>query len=136
MLTGSPNKKPVGLRNRAVGSLGEFVAARLLSRKGYRIIGKNVKTFVGELDIVARKKNIIVFAEVKTRRSLVFGEPYLSVTAKKKQKLIQCAHSYLGLNNITNTPWRIDIISVELDGLKGYVKKIEHFEDAIDENDK
>ena len=123
----------MGYRNRAVGKQGEGIAARFLARKGYKIIGRNVKTFVGEIDIVARKKPFIVFVEVKTRKNESFGPPYLSITEKKKRKLVQCALCYLKMKNVLNMPWRIDVVSIELDGFSGFVKKIEHFENAIEE---
>ena len=72
-------------RNRVVGKLGEDIAARFLSRKGYAVIGRNVKTFVGEIDIVARKGSFIIFIEVKTRGTNSLGPPYLSITKKKKR---------------------------------------------------
>lgn len=123
----------MGYRNRVVGKQGEDIAARFLARKGYKIIGRNVKTFVGEVDIVARKKSFIVFVEVKTRKNESFGPPYLSITEKKKRKLVQCALCYLKMKNVLNMPWRIDVVSIELDEFSGFVKKIEHFENAIEE---
>lgn len=119
-------------RNRAVGKLGEDIAARFLYRKGYIAIGRNVKTFVGEIDIVARKGSFIIFVEVKTRKTGSLGPPYISITKKKKQKLIQCALCYLKMKNMTDAPWSIDVVSVELNEFSGCVKKIEHFEDAIE----
>lgn len=123
----------MGYRNRVVGKQGENIAARFLARKGYKIIGRNIKTFVGEVDIVARKKPFIVFVEVKTRKNESFGPPYLSITGKKKRKLVQCALCYLKMKNVLNMPWRIDVVSIELDEFSGFVKKIEHFENAIEE---
>ena len=118
-------------RNRAVGKLGEDIAARFLSHKGYRIIVRNIKTFVGEIDIVAEKNSSTVFVEVKTRKTESIGPPYLSVTEKKKRKLIQCALCYLKMKNILDSRWSIDVISVEMDAFTKNIKKIEHFEDAI-----
>lgn len=123
----------MGYRNRVVGKQGENIGARFLARKGYKIIGRNIKTFVGEVDIVARKKPFIVFVEVKTRKNESFGPPYLSITEKKKRKLVQCALCYLKMKNVLNMPWRIDVVSIELDEFSGFVKKIEHFENAIEE---
>jgi putative endonuclease len=119
--------------NCAVGKLGEDIAARFLARKGYVIIGRNIKTFVGEIDIVAKKGVSIIFVEVKTRKTETLGPPYLSVTNKKKRKLIQCALCYLKMKYTENVPWSIDVISVELDESGGNAKQIEHFEDAIEE---
>jgi len=123
----------MGSENRAVGPLGEDIAARFLAGKGYRIIGRNVRTFVGELDIVARKYSSMIFVEVKTRKSKLFGPPYLSITAKKKRKLMQCALCYLKMKGITDSPWQIDIISINVDKFKNVAEKIEHFENAIEE---
>ena len=119
--------------NRAVGMRGEDAAARFLRRKGYAVTGKNVKTFVGEIDIVAKRDSLIIFVEVKTRKTVSLGPPYISVTKKKKQKLIQCALCYMKMKDMQDAPWSIDVVSVELDGPGGRVKKIEHFEDAIEE---
>ena len=119
--------------NRALGKHGEDIAARFLSRKGHRIIGRNVNTFLGEIDIVAREKGCIVFVEVKTRRSTSFGPPYLAITKKKKRTLIHSALCYLKMKNLLDAPWRIDIISVEIDDFSGFIKKIDHFENAIEE---
>src|SRR3989338_401396 len=101
-------------KNRTVGSCGENIAVRFLSHKGYRIIGKNVKTFVGEIDIVAKKKGYIVFVEVKTRFSLSSGPPHESVTENKKRKLIQCALCYLKMKGVNGVHWQIDVISIEI----------------------
>ena len=105
----------MGYRNCVVGKQGEDIAARFLARKGYKIIGRNIKTFVGEVDIVARKKSFIVFVEVKTRKNESFGPPYLSITEKKKRKLVQCALCYLKMKDMLNMPWRVDFVSIELD---------------------
>ena len=122
-------------RNCAVGKFGEDTAARLLWRKGYRIIGRNIRTFVGEIDIVAQKGPWIIFAEIKTRKAKTFGPPYLAVTERKKRKLIQCALCYLKMKNLTNAPWRIDVISIEIKHVFWFINrvKIEHFEDAVEE---
>jgi len=119
--------------NCAVGMRGEDAAARFLSHKGYAVIGRNVRTFVGEIDIVARKGSFVIFVEVKTRKTVSLGPPYLSITKKKEKKLIQCALCYMKMKGIQDTPWSIDVVSVELDEFSGRVKKIEYFEDAIEE---
>ena len=120
-------------RNRALGKIGEDIAARFLSRKRYRIIARNVKLFVGEIDLIAKSGPFFVFVEVKTRKNLRFGPPYLAVTEKKAKKLIHCAMCYLKMKYLPNVPWRIDVISIEMDPFDGRLKKVEHFEDAITE---
>lgn len=123
----------MGDGNRALGNRGEDIAARFLSRRGYRIIGRNVRTFLGEIDIIAKRRPYTIFVEIKTRRSMSFGPPYLAITRKKKKKLMQCALCYLKMKNLLGTPWHIDIISIEIDEFNGAVKSIEHFENAIEE---
>jgi len=125
----------MGYRNRVIGKQGEDVAARFLARKGYKVIGRNVRTFVGEIDIVARKKYSIVFVEVKTRKNESFGPPYLAITEKKKRKLIQCAMCYLKMKNLLDFPWHIDVVSIETRHVFWFINrvKIEHFENAIEE---
>ena len=127
-----PNKQSVS-GNRAVGSLGEAHAARFLRAAGYEIIGRNVRTYLGEIDIVARKHKRLFFVEVKTRRGEYYGPPYNLITRKKKRKLVQCAFTYCGMKGIDGALWQIDVISVELHGAQGNVKKIGHFENAIEE---
>ncbi len=122
-------------RNRVLGEQGEGLAARFLSRKGYKIIERNVKTFVGEIDIVTKKESTIVFVEIKTRKTPIFAPPYLSVTQKKRKKLIQCALCYLNMKGLAEIPWHIDIVSIEIKHVFWFMNrvKIEHFEDAIEE---
>ncbi|MFH1593692.1 MAG: YraN family protein [Candidatus Omnitrophota bacterium] len=122
-------------RNRTLGKKGEDIAVRFLTRKGYKIIGRNVRTYVGEIDIVARKEPSIVFVEVKTRKSRTFGPPYTAITIKKTRKLIQCAQCYLNMKQIVDSPWQIDVVSVQIDDIFGFIKRIEieHFKDAIEE---
>ncbi len=124
----------MGYRNRGVGKQGEDIAARFLARKGYKITGRNVKTFVGEIDITAVKEFFIVFIEVKTRKNESFGPPYLSVTEKKKRKLTQCALCYLKMKGMLDAPWRIDVVSIKIRRIFWFINrvKIEHFENAIE----
>lgn len=121
----------MGNENRAVGKQGENTAARFLARKGYRIIERNVETFMGEIDIVAREGRDLVFAEIKARTSTAFGPPYLAVTREKQKRLIRTALCYLKMKCIEEGPWRIDVISVEFDTSGRNVLKVEHFEDAV-----
>lgn len=121
------------IRHRELGKYGEDIATQYLARRGYRIIARNVRTYVGEIDIVAKEGDMLVFVETKTRKSLGFGPPYLAITQRKKKKLIQCSLCYIKMKNIKNPHWRIDVISIELDKKKVHIKKIEHFKDALDE---
>ena len=133
MPTRKMNSTLTGKRNRAVGNLGEIIAARFLRRKGYKIITRNFRVSLGEIDIIAKKGLITIFVEVKTRSSLSFGPPYLAITEAKRKKMIECALCYLKMKDLLDTFWQIDIVSVELDGPGKHLRKIEHFENAVEE---
>ena len=93
------------------GNKGEDIAADFLKKKGYKIIQRNYKTPLGEADIVAKDKNIIVFVEVKARSSNVFGQPFEAVNHRQQEKLKKIALYYLKHNKI-ELPVRFDIVSI------------------------
>jgi putative endonuclease len=82
------NKKLVGLD-------GENLACSYLRRKGYKIITRNYRCRIGEIDIVARHKKTLIFCEVKTRNNKDFGEPFEAVTKFKQDRLRRLAECYL-----------------------------------------
>jgi putative endonuclease len=77
------------------GQEGEALAARHLKKNGYRIIEKNYRTKLGEIDIIAKDKDTLVFVEVKSRRSWQFGNPKAAVTPRKQRKISMVALHYL-----------------------------------------
>jgi len=99
-----------------LGKLGEQKAIQYLENKGYRILERNYKTKLGELDIIARDAKTICFIEVKTRSSQEKGEPLESITSGKQHRLCKLALSYLKLNNLLNRPARFDVVSVYQNG--------------------
>lgn len=104
-----------------LGTIGEKAAARYLERKGYAILGLNFKNDVGkrlgEIDIIAKEKDEIVFVEVKTREFARFGSalPEENITYVKLKKLTKIAQVYLRRNNMMDAPYRFDAVSVWLD---------------------
>lgn len=78
-----------------LGEKGEELARRFLKKKGYKLIKQNYKTPLGEIDIIAKDKDTLVFVEVKTRESIEFGYPFESVNYVKRQKIAKVAMSYL-----------------------------------------
>lgn len=102
------------MHNRDLGNWGEGQAAKFLRKKGYEIITRNFYSYQGEIDIIAKDKNEIVFCEVKTRRNISFGMPADSVNYYKKKHIQATAKYYLYKNNINNTSVRFDIIEVYL----------------------
>ncbi len=112
-----------------LGSEGEDLAVRFLQKKGYRIVARNYKTPVGEIDIIARDGDTIVFIEVKTRTDISFGYPFEAVNKRKRQKLKNLALLYLKRQG-KESPVRFDVLSIfYMDNGK---KDIEHIKDAFE----
>jgi len=90
----------------------EKMAAAYLQGKGYKILERNFYTFFGEIDLIARDKETIVFIEVKYRKNIKNGYPQEAVNDKKKQRIIKSAQYYLYLHNAAERPCRFDVIAV------------------------
>ena len=114
------------------GKLGELLARNYLKKKGYRILETNYRTRFGEIDIVAKQNNVLVFIEVRTKNSISFGTPEESITSKKASHLRAAAYLYLRAHQNLPEMWRIDFVAVEIDD-KGKAKRIEIFESAVGE---
>ena len=102
------------LQRRQTGQTGEEIAARFLHRKGFRILERNYRCDVGEIDLIAEDRGTVVFVEVKTRKSLASGAPEEAVDREKRRKIIRAAQRYL-------QPWsrwpqhvRFDVVGIEL----------------------
>lgn len=100
------------LARQALGLQGEELACRELRRRGYRILARRYRTRTGELDIVARHGEWVVFVEVKARQDGRFGDPEESVTVQKQRRLITMASDYLMRHNLTNAPCRFDVVGI------------------------
>jgi putative endonuclease len=116
---------------RFLGKWGEDTAANYLIDQGLVIVGRNWRCAYGEIDLIARGNDALIFVEVKTRGSDQYGNPEDSVTWKKRDHMLKSALAYLTENKIDET-WRIDVISIRK--LKGNKSEIEWFQDAIKEN--
>ena len=97
-----------------LGEKGEAIAARHLKKKGYRIIEKNYRTKLGEIDIIAKDKDTLVFVEVKSRRSWQFGNPKAAVTPQKQRKISMVALHYLKTTHRSNVSARFDVAAVTI----------------------
>ena len=95
-----------------LGQTGESLAAWYLKKNGYKIIEQNYRTPLGEIDIIAREKKIIVFVEVKSRRSIRFGNPKWAVTPQKQRKISRVALQYLKSTRQMNKSARFDVVTV------------------------
>ncbi len=119
------------ITRRATGIKGEDEAARFLTRSGYAILDKNVRTRAGEIDLVAKEGRTLVFVEVKTLRELVGDPPQAAVNTRKQNRLGKLANGYLKLKRIRPAPsCRFDVVSVILNE-EGGVKAIRHIPNAF-----
>ena len=114
-----------------IGQQGEAAAADYLQRCGWRVVERNYRTPLGELDLVAERRGILAFVEVKTRTSDAFGEGYEAVTPRKREKLYRLAEYYLLDRRTNHLSVRFDVVSVRMDAASGRVEKLEHWEDAF-----
>ncbi|MBI4449710.1 YraN family protein [Candidatus Uhrbacteria bacterium] len=95
------------------GTLAEHYAAVYLASQGYRVLEHNVRTPVGELDLVARRGREIVFVEVKARKSHAYGTPEESVNLVKQRHLIRSSQAYIAAHReLRGLPYRIDVIAI------------------------
>ena len=96
-----------------LGRLGETQAEKYLKKVGYKILEKNYKTNIGEIDIIAKEKEVIVFVEVKTRSSNNYGNPSQAVDKKKQKKYQKVAQEYLVKSGQMDKNCRFDVVEIE-----------------------
>ncbi len=97
---------------RRVGVQGEAVARRFLEKIGFRIVEENFACPLGEIDLIAEDGDVLVFVEVKARRSVRFGGPAEAVHAKKQRQILRVAEAYLRERRL-RVPCRVDVVAVE-----------------------
>jgi len=104
--------KKLSGRSQLKGVEGEALAAAFLIKQGYRILEQNYRSASGEIDIIAREGETLVFVEVKTRSSLRFGPPQGAVDVRKQAKITQVALSYLSEKNSALSDCRFDVVAI------------------------
>ena len=97
---------------RLFGNRAERQAARFLKAKGMTILARQFQTRFGEIDLVARDGDEVVFVEVKARRSDAFGAPEESVTASKLQKIAAVGQQFLDQKRLDHVPFRVDVVAI------------------------
>lgn len=110
-----------------VGVKGEDLAVDYLRKKGYRIIERNFRKGYGEIDIIALENKVLVFVEVKTRTTDLYGTPFEQISSSKLRSLVKTAEFYRHTNSNLPDQIRIDAIGVMLDS-NGNAKDIDHIE--------
>ena len=113
-----------------LGEQGEKQAARYLKKKGYKVVTANYRCKFGEIDLIARDADVIIFIEVKTRTSTDFGNPAAAVDYRKQQQISKVAHHYLVTHHNDDVDARFDVISIL--SPRGQKTEIEHISDAFD----
>jgi len=112
-----------------LGKRGEDLATAYLQKKGFQIVVRNYRQKTGEVDIIAKDKKTFVFIEVKTRSSLLYGQPFEAVTTKKQAQLNRIALDYMTRNKINNHAARFDVISILIEKNKN--PEIEHLQNCF-----
>lgn len=103
------------LHNKRLGKKGENKTARYLKRRGYKILERNYRSPFGEVDIIAKKGDIVAFVEVKTRLSDSFGAPADSVRSDRKLRYVRAAKAYAA--NLPDCIVRFDVAEVFKTGI-------------------
>jgi putative endonuclease len=114
------------------GKLGEKLAGEFLGRNGYDILDTNYRCPEGEIDIIARHQNTLVFIEVRTKTSRLFGTPEESITPLKAARLKTLAARYGQSHTGLPDTWRIDVVAIEMNK-NGHASRIEIIENAVSE---
>lgn len=131
-LKGRGKATPPGPRSAVVGRWGEDLAVRHLKKAGFTILGRNVRpNRHDELDIIARNKDTLVFAEVKTRKAEDFARPAASIDDRKRHALNRAAASFLRKAHYPNLLYRFDVIEVIGEPERPAEAKVRRTENAI-----
>ena len=115
---------------RDLGCFGEDTAAEYLEARGLSVIARNFRSRFGEIDIIAKDGDTIVFVEVKTRSGRRFGQAIEQITRGKQRKIIKTAREYLRRSGFPGSSARFDELATDI--ISGEEKVIEHVKGAFD----
>jgi putative endonuclease len=101
------------MQRQLLGKVSEDRAAAELERRGYAILARRYRTRHGEIDIVARDGETVVFVEVKAKETAEFGTAAEAVTVRKQRRVISMAVDFLGRNRLTSHPCRFDVVTID-----------------------
>jgi putative endonuclease len=118
------------LSRREAGQRGERLAAEYLSKQGYRVLARNHRTALGELDLIAQDGLEVVFVEVKTRVGGRSRTPEEAVDGRKVARLERLGESFLQSMGREEAMWRIDVVAVVLDS-DGRLQRLDHLRNAV-----
>lgn len=114
--------------NQRMGVLGEQIAARWLTRKGWRIVYRRFRNGRRDIDIVVQRDSLVAFVEVKARSGAEFGDPVEAVDHRKQRELTKSAQVWIDRHGRAEESYRFDVVGVLVDGERVRVK---HVEDAF-----
>lgn len=112
-----------------LGKTGEDLACAELEKRGYAILARRYRRRIGEIDIIARDGQTLVFVEVKARDSHAFGEAAEAVTPFKRRRITQLAADYMTSHRLSECPCRFDVVAIHFDSGQ---PEIEVFQNAFD----
>jgi putative endonuclease len=109
-----------------LGKEGERIAEAYLRKKGYKIVERNYRCALGELDLIVLDRRVLVFVEVKTRTGNGFGTPFEAVELRKQQKMIQAAQYFIAQKGLQQRDSRFDVVGISWPGREPMVEHIEN----------
>jgi len=112
--------------NQILGKEGEKIAEQYLKKKGYKVVARNYRCPVGEIDLIALDRRVIVFVEVKTRTGHGFGTPLEAVEFRKQRKMIQAAQYFLSAKKLQQREARFDVVGISWPRREPVVEHIEN----------
>ena len=108
----------------SIGALGEEAAALALRKKGYKILERNYRSKMGEIDIIAKDGEYTCFVEVRLRKNNSFGSPADSINEGKQQRIIRTAQLYAMEKGIFDTPMRFDVVLINAVAKENSLKNV------------
>ena len=112
------------------GNLGEILAIKHLQKKGLKLLKKNFHSRFGEIDLIFKDKDFLVFVEVKTRLSNLYGNPEEAINKRKINSILKTGQYFQLLNPKTPKALRIDVVGIFLDSQNYKILSLKHFENV------
>ena len=119
-----------GILNKLLGDRGERAAAKYLKQQGYRILARQSRSRIGEIDLIALDGETVVFVEVKTRTTQAAGHPTEAITFAKRRQLTRAALGWLKRNKLLEARSRFDVVAITW--RPGDSPLIEHIQNAFE----
>ncbi len=120
---------PAAGRRQSLGIQGEDLACAELQRRGYAILARRYRTRFGEIDIISERDEVVVFVEVKARRSRRYGEAAESIPFWKRRRIAAMALDYLAWTGRLSRRCRIEVVAIDGAGTPGHTRRVN--EDAF-----